>query len=642
MFVFTYTAKAASEIAKIQVPLSAKSAVLTDNYRQIQYNTWIYVLLEDITNHNNALKNFSQMDETIKELVEILSLIKDPSLDYLKNDSSTLQEKIGQYRLALEEAKVKLDALIASMNSTIKIRDSFNEELAVMDENLNAFVLRTLKDNREDIEKIKPALKAMGTSTAMAKIVEDITGRARAAKETLNTAFLGDWEKELSKIETILAEVDRSFSSPEWKQIYAKLLVQYKEYLGSVRNTIKISKEMSNDNVVREALGAEIIALLNDLSKYAIQTADDKAATLSERVNYAYRIIVVVMAALTLLGVGVIIYIRSSVTKKLKIFVGMVQDFATGDGDLTKRVPVTSKDEIGQLAEYFNIFVNSVHRIINEVKAAADDVASGNSELASTMEELSTTFGMQSSQIASVAENMDSMNSSTTEMLHSLSANIDRMKDANISIDEGNHKLKGVVVQMNNIKERTNQLSCTIDSLSESSGKIGEILGVINDIADQTNLLALNAAIEAARAGDAGRGFAVVADEVRKLAERTQTSTSEISQIITSLQNESSAASKEMTIANESVVTGLESIKETDANFESVVSSVNDISSTTHNVNKEISDQFNMIQSINDNTQGLASGIEESVHVVSEVTTTVNHLQRRADTLKEMVGRFKV
>jgi methyl-accepting chemotaxis protein len=195
---------------------------------------------------------------------------------------------------------------------------------------------------------------------------------------------------------------------------------------------------------------------------------------------------------------------------------------------------------------------------------------------------------------------------------------------------------------MNNIKDKTTQLSYTIDSLNESSGKIGEILGVINDIADQTNLLALNAAIEAARAGDAGRGFAVVADEVRKLAERTQKSTSEIAQIITSLQKESSAASKEMSGANESVGNGLESIESTDEKFVYVVKSVKDINNTTSEVNNGIGEQFTMIQSINDNTQALASGIEESVQVVSEITLTVNHLQQRADTLKQIVARFKI
>jgi methyl-accepting chemotaxis protein len=258
------------------------------------------------------------------------------------------------------------------------------------------------------------------------------------------------------------------------------------------------------------------------------------------------------------------------------------------------------------------------------------------------MEELSTTFSMQSEQIASVAGNMNTMSESSTDMVSSLSKNMDKMTEANTSIEAGNQQLKIVVSHMNSIKDKTTQLSNTINNLSESSGKIGEILGVINDIADQTNLLALNAAIEAARAGDAGRGFAVVADEVRKLAERTQKSTSEFAEIFNSLQSESDIASREMKGASESVGTGLDSITQTDVKFAEVVHSVKEINETTQNVNNGINDQFTMIQSINDNTQGLASGIEESVQVVSEVTMTVNHLQQRADTLKSIVAKFKI
>jgi methyl-accepting chemotaxis protein len=154
--------------------------------------------------------------------------------------------------------------------------------------------------------------------------------------------------------------------------------------------------------------------------------------------------------------------------------------------------------------------------------------------------------------------------------------------------------------------------------------------------------LALNAAIEAARAGEAGRGFAVVADEVRKLAERTQKSTSEIALIISSLQSESSTASKEMTSARESVVSGLDGVIKTDAKFTELTRAVEEVSETTAGIDSGIREQAGMIGNVNDNTQGLASGIEESLQVVSEVTHTVNHLHSLTENLKQLVARFKI
>jgi methyl-accepting chemotaxis protein len=342
------------------------------------------------------------------------------------------------------------------------------------------------------------------------------------------------------------------------------------------------------------------------------------------------------------LGIGIALYINRSVSKKLVNFVHVVAEFTQGDGDLTRRIPITSSDEIGQLGENFNKFVESVHKIITEVKDSAEDVASGNNELAATMEELSTTFNSQSEQVSSVAQNMTTINDASKNMVLNLASNITKMEEANTAVKEGSSQLHNAHGNMDDIKSKTEKLSVTIGSLAESSGKIGDILGVINDIADQTNLLALNAAIEAARAGDAGRGFAVVADEVRKLAERTQRSTSEISAIITSLQKESSTASVDMDGANSSVDSGLGSIRKTDELFNVVVTSVREIDSATQDVNNTMNDQFTMVQTVSDNTNAIAAGIEESMHAVNEVVSTVTHLQQRAETLKKIVSQFKV
>lgn len=340
--------------------------------------------------------------------------------------------------------------------------------------------------------------------------------------------------------------------------------------------------------------------------------------------------------------VATTIVMRRSIIRYLLQFMDAMKDLTEGDGDLTKKINIKTGDEFEMLSDYLNKFVENLRHIINDVKNSAEEVASGNNQLAATMEELSTTFSSQSEQVSSVAGNMDVINDTSKTMVESLGMNVSKMNDAKGSMHDGSTQLNVAVSNMNDIQEKNRSLSITVDHLADSSNKIGDILGVINDIADQTNLLALNAAIEAARAGDAGRGFAVVADEVRKLAERTQRSTSEISAIISTLQKETANASTEMKGATASVADGLNNILKTDEVFKAVVSVVNEIDTTTQEVNGGISDQFNMVQTINDNTQALASGIEESVHAVNEVSKTVAHLQKRAETLKNIVAKFKV
>ena len=351
----------------------------------------------------------------------------------------------------------------------------------------------------------------------------------------------------------------------------------------------------------------------------------------------------VVLAVLAILvAVFVIIVLNASVIRPLDKLVERVNNLTSGDGDLTKRIDIHTKDELGELASHVNTFIENVQRIIKEVKDATDEVASGNNQLAATMEELSTTFDSQAQQISDMVLSMDSVKDISHTTSTTLDKNMDILESAATQTQTGAEQLNGVQRDMMTIKDETISLEEVIVQLAESSNQIGEILGVINDIANQTNLLALNAAIEAARAGEAGRGFAVVADEVRKLAERTQHATGEIESIITTLQQKSNLASVEMTKSVDSVQAGVDNIGATNEGFRSAVDSVMSLHKEMQLVANSVSNQYSTILTVVDNTQVIAAGIEESNVAVSEVNRTVSHLQERTDGLKMLVSRFNV
>ena len=240
-----------------------------------------------------------------------------------------------------------------------------------------------------------------------------------------------------------------------------------------------------------------------------------------------------------------------------------------------------------------------------------------------------------------MVNSMEDISSISKKTSDALAENMSSLKNTAEATTKETEKLDNVSSEMQIIEKDTISLSDTIQHLSESSAHIGSILNVINDIADQTNLLALNAAIEAARAGDAGKGFAVVADEVRKLAERTQNATKEISNIINELLNDADNASNAMNKSASSVHEGTSNINNAAYEIKKAVENVTLLYQSMNPVADAVSEQYATIQTVVDNAQVIAAGIEESNAAVNEVNNTVSHIQQRTERLKNLIEQFK-
>ena len=313
------------------------------------------------------------------------------------------------------------------------------------------------------------------------------------------------------------------------------------------------------------------------------------------------------------------------------------------DGDMTVKAPnLEGSSEISETFKNINLSLASIREILQSVTEATEDVASSNNQLASTMEELSSTFSEQAHQVGDTAASLDSINSTVKATVDSLKSNQEIVDNTVISANDGRKQLTDLKMSMEKIHEDADSLSDTITNLANSSSEIGNIVTVINDIADQTNLLALNAAIEAARAGEAGRGFAVVADEVRKLAERTQQATSEVTAIVSTLQNEALRASSAMGLEAEKVKEGVNNIERTEDVFNKIFTGIDGINGVMSSIREDMDNEYSTVQTVHETSTSIATGIEESSNAVNEVTQTIEHLQERVETLKMMLTKFKV
>ncbi len=319
-----------------------------------------------------------------------------------------------------------------------------------------------------------------------------------------------------------------------------------------------------------------------------------------------------------------------------------LDNIAQGEGDLTKRVPVTVNDDLGQLATSFNHVLENLQGMIGSIQGLSRDLGQGASELASAANDNNEGVTRQTDSISMVATAINEMQSAIEEVAGNASRAAEITREAETKGHNGAQIIRNSSRQVHRLAAQISKAVDVIRKLSSDSDNITSVLDVIRGIAEQTNLLALNAAIEAARAGEQGRGFAVVADEVRTLAQRTQQSTEDIQTMISSLQtgvsdvvNVMETGSKE---ATETEKLATEAEQELQAILEAI-SNINDVNTSVASATEQqtqVIDEINRsITDIND----LAAASAERSRAIDGISKS---LESYATELEKQTGRFRV
>ena len=380
---------------------------------------------------------------------------------------------------------------------------------------------------------------------------------------------------------------------------------------------------------------------LDALIAYQIRTA--KSEFDQSTANYASVRAILIGAIIGSVALGLLLawWIIGSITGPLNQMRTTITEVEKS-GDFTRRIPVSTGDEVGQTAKSFNELLVALQQTLGQVLDSVGKVSDAARSLSAASGQVAASSSSQSEATSAMAAAIEEMTVSINHVSESAHEAVEISRNSGKLSAEGGDVIQKAAAEMSQIAETVRHTAQAIEELGQHSNQISSIVQVIKDVADQTNLLALNAAIEAARAGEQGRGFAVVADEVRKLAERTTKATEEITQMIASMQHSAHAAVSTMETAVDQVSGGValanqagSAIIQIKDGAEQVVGVVNDISSA-------LSEQSSASNDIASQVERVAQMTEENSAAAAESASAANNLQALANDMQAAVGRFKI
>ena len=665
------------EIATDRVPRLVNYSDLQSNLLMAVYYTRTYFLSRDEKNYPMALDYLNKLKEDVTKLKDLNTKHFYETTDKFL---TAFSKSITQYEDMLRQGKVILDNVQHATNAMIK---SAEECEAKLDELIKTFseALRSYIESGNQSSSLQYAKNIADTFS--------IYTRVGNVLEEMLIAERNDNMEEFARVRNSLPAIARDFQSiygnlirQDTRELFNQTMKAYETMAQEAERLAQYQGENAQASKDRveffQRMYAESLRMQEVTTTNSTQLVNKAEADLSN----ATTLVIIILAIVLILGVIVAIFITRMIVKPLSV----TQQFAEGvaGGDLNRNLEVHTSDETGKLADALRTMVTALKSNISEAQqksaqaqkateeatqamakaeeaarraesakrdgmlAAANQlegmveiISSASTQLSAQIEQSDRGASESAQRLQEAATAMNEMNATVQEVARNAGSASTASSDTKQKAEAGEHVVQQVVQSIGEVQQVSLQLKDDMAQLNERAQDINRIMGVISDIADQTNLLALNAAIEAARAGEAGRGFAVVADEVRKLAEKTMTSTLDVSNAIRAIQESTDKSMGAVDNAVARISEATELANQSGAALEEIVATVEATSDQVQAIAAASEEQSAASEEINRSIIEVNDMSRLTAEAMAEATQAVSDLANQAHKLTDLIQEMK-
>ncbi|ABM61335.1 methyl-accepting chemotaxis protein [Halorhodospira halophila] len=382
-------------------------------------------------------------------------------------------------------------------------------------------------------------------------------------------------------------------------------------------------------------------APVSGLSGWSLGIAVPESELMAAARDLRQNLLVIFGAAVLVLG-GIIVLVARRIARPIAATSRALGEIASGDADLTQRLEVQTRDEVGELASNFNAFVDRMQELIGSVSDASTQLSASAEELSASVRETSGQLREQQSETEQVATSMNEMAATIQQVAENASDASEAARRSDQAAHSGADVVQENANEIRQVAEQAETAAGVVQQLNQDAERVTKVLDVIHEITEQTNLLALNAAIEAARAGENGRGFSVVAEEVRKLATRTQSSTEEIREILDTLRGRIEDAAQAMENGRSSSNQAVTIAARASESLGAITDSVSTITDMNTQIASAAEEQSAASEEINRSLNQIKATIDATASGASQVASASEEVARLAADLQDRVGQFRV